>query len=72
MIRSAYEEILAEWPLLYGYWKKYAEFEGYSNFEKAKQIYERGVKSVTPSVDLWTHYCVYVAEKSQNLDEIRR
>lgn len=71
--RSAFEGVLLEFPLLFGYWKKYAEFEASkSSVSKAIQIYERGIKTVPQSVELWIHYCVFVAEKSQNLEDIRR
>lgn len=35
------------------------------------EIYERGVTGIPHSVDLWTHYCTYFAEKFENLDDIR-
>jgi pre-mRNA-processing factor 39 len=68
----AYEGVLYQFPLLYGYWKKYAELEDFlQNIEKAVEIYERGVREVN-SVDLWTFYCVYVSEKTQNIEVIRK
>lgn len=72
-LRSAYEGVLTEFPLLFGYWKKYAEFEASkSSVSKAIQVYERGIKAVSTSIELWTHYCIFVAEKSSNLDDIRK
>jgi hypothetical protein len=71
-IIEAYESFLQEFPLLYGYWKKYADLQQRINPQNVVNIYERGVKAIPQSVDLWTHYCTYVAENSQDLDEIRR
>ncbi len=70
--RNAYESLLTQYPLLYGYWKKYAELETtLGRLDEAKQVYERGINTVY-SVDLWTYYCVFIAEKSQDLQEIRK
>ena len=35
------------------------------------QVYERGVASISPSVDLWTNYCSFKAETSHDADVIR-
>lgn len=72
-IRVAYEKLLQEYPLLFGYWKKYADFEANikSGVQVVINVYERGVNAVPQSVELWTHYCVYVAEVSQDLNGIR-
>ena len=35
------------------------------------QIYERGVASITNSVDLWTNYCAFKTETSHDADIIR-
>lgn len=38
---------------------------------KSKQVYERGVASVTNSVDLWTNYCAFKTETSHDSEVIR-
>lgn len=35
------------------------------------QIYERGVASITNSVDLWTNYCSFKTETSHDTEIIR-
>jgi pre-mRNA-processing factor 39 len=72
-IRMAYDRFLAEFPLCYVYWKKYADHEEKKGTnETVISVYERGLTLGIPhSVDFWTYYCTYVAEKSEDLDEIR-
>jgi pre-mRNA-processing factor 39 len=36
-----------------------------------QQVYERGVASITNSVDLWTNYCSFKVETSHDPDVIR-
>jgi pre-mRNA-processing factor 39 len=72
-IRVAYDKFLTEFPLCYVYWKKYADHEEKKGTnESVIAVYERGLTQGIPhSIDLWTYYCTYVAEKSEDLDEIR-
>jgi hypothetical protein len=50
---------------------RYADAEQRQHNEaQVLAVYERGVSAVA-SVDLWTYYCTYVAEKSDDLDRIR-
>jgi pre-mRNA-processing factor 39 len=72
-LKSVYDQLLIEFPLMYGYWKKYADAvnDTTGNIDSVIEIYERGVQAVLYSVDLWVHYCVYVAEKSNDLTQIR-
>ncbi|KAL2470576.1 Tetratricopeptide repeat (TPR)-like superfamily protein [Abeliophyllum distichum] len=59
-IRKVYDAFLAEFPLCYGYWKKYADHEArLSSVDKVAEVYERAVQGVTYSVDMWLHYCVF-------------
>ena len=88
--RDIYDRFLAKFPLLFGYWKKYADLEfsiagteaaelvGYIKSRQyfsikpnAHQVYERGVASITNSVDLWTNYCAFKVETSHDPDVIR-
>ncbi|KAH7358771.1 pre-mRNA-processing factor 39 [Plectosphaerella cucumerina] len=62
-MRSAYDGFLAKFPLLFGYWKKYADLEfNIAGPESAELVYERGCASITNSVDLWTDYCSFKME----------
>ncbi|BCR83224.1 putative mRNA splicing protein (Prp39) [Aspergillus chevalieri] len=71
-VRSVYDRFLAKFPLLFGYWKKYADLEfSITGTEAADMVYERGVASISPSVDLWTNYCSFKAETSHDPDIIR-
>jgi pre-mRNA-processing factor 39 len=69
-IEAVYDAFLEEYPLCYGYWKKYAD--KFKDVEQVTKIYERGVAAVAHSVDLWAHYCTYIAEKSEDLPKIRQ
>lgn len=97
-VRNCYDRFLAKFPLLFGYWKKYADLEfsitgteaaemvrtslsptlrGLAHFPSEVtnivliQVYERGIASISPSVDLWTNYCSFKAETSHDADIIR-
>ncbi|RPA85608.1 TPR-like protein [Ascobolus immersus RN42] len=70
--RDAYDRMLRKFPLLFGYWKKYADLEfSIAGTEAAEMVYERGVSSITNSVDLWTNYCAFKVETSHEPDNIR-
>jgi pre-mRNA-processing factor 39 len=71
-VEKAYGAFLAEFPLCYGYWKKYADNEvKLGSPEKVVDVYERAVKAVTYSVDMWVNYCVYAMEKFEDPEAIR-
>lgn len=71
-IQRAYDAFLAEFPLCYGYWKKYADHEAkLGSPEKIVEVYERAVKAVTYSVDIWMHFCVHAMEKFDTPESIR-
>ena len=59
---------------MYGYWKKYAELVRAleNNLGSVIAVYEKGVNAVLYSVDLWASYCIYVAENSNDLTQIRK
>ncbi|CAM6096792.1 unnamed protein product [Calypogeia fissa] len=72
-IRKVYDAFLGEFPLCYGYWKKYADHEArLGTPEKIVEVYERAVRAVTYSVDIWMHYASYAMEKFEDPEEIRR
>ncbi|QVM09892.1 hypothetical protein D8B26_004552 [Coccidioides posadasii str. Silveira] len=70
--RAIYDKFLAKFPLLFGYWKKYADLEfSIAGTESAEMVYERGVASITNSVDLWTNYCTFKVDTTHDPDVIR-
>jgi len=70
--KKAYDAFLAEFPLCYGYWKKYADHEArLGSPEKVVDVYERAVKAVTYSVDMWMNYGIYAMEKFEDPESIR-
>ncbi|KAJ5090840.1 hypothetical protein N7532_009524 [Penicillium argentinense] len=71
-VRNNYDRFLAKFPLLFGYWKKYADLEfTIGGTEAAEMVYERGIASIPTSVDLWASYCSFKAETSHNYEVIR-
>ncbi|KAF8985003.1 hypothetical protein BGZ46_006293 [Entomortierella lignicola] len=73
-VRTIYDAFLNQFPLCFGYWKKYSDLEYLARgVEGAIEIFERGVKSISNSVDLWVQYCSFVMEhKSDDRDAIER
>ncbi|KAK6239015.1 hypothetical protein QUC31_004484 [Theobroma cacao] len=72
-IRKVYDAFLAEFPLCYGYWKKYADHEArIGSMDKVVEVYERAVQGVTYSVDIWVLYCAFAIETYGDPDTIRR
>ncbi|GAB0096468.1 Pre-mRNA-processing factor 39 [Sergentomyia squamirostris] len=59
--REAYDAFLAHYPYCYGYWRKYADYEKRrGNKKKCEEVFERGLKAIPLSVDLWIHYLSHV------------
>ncbi|XWS47036.1 hypothetical protein CRYUN_Cryun14cG0118800 [Craigia yunnanensis] len=72
-IRKVYDAFLAEFPLCYGYWKKYADHEAHlGSMDKVVEVYERAVQGVTYSVDIWVLYCAFSIETYGDPETIRR
>nr|XP_023019720.1 pre-mRNA-processing factor 39-like isoform X1 [Leptinotarsa decemlineata] len=66
--REAYDAFLSHYPYCYGYWRKYADYEKRKgNKKKCEEVFERGLKAIPLSVDLWIHYLTYV--KSTRTDD---
>ncbi|CAK7223405.1 hypothetical protein SCUCBS95973_005167 [Sporothrix curviconia] len=71
-MRNTYDRMLVKFPLLFGYWKKYADFEfNISGPEAAEMVYERGCASITNSVDLWMQYCTFKLETTHEPQPVR-
>ncbi|MBA0549291.1 hypothetical protein Golob_020328 [Gossypium lobatum] len=72
-IRKVHDAFLAEFPLCYGYWKKYADHEArIGSMDKVVEVYERAVQGVTYSVDIWVLYCSFAIETYGDPETIRR
>ncbi|ESQ44610.1 hypothetical protein EUTSA_v10003154mg [Eutrema salsugineum] len=72
-LRKVYDAFLAEFPLCYGYWKKYADHEArVGAMDKVVEVYERAVQGVTYSVDIWLHYCIFAINTYGDPETIRR
>eukprot|EP00877_Chromochloris_zofingiensis_P003202 jgi/Chrzof1/12883/Cz07g10240.t1 len=71
-VRVAFDTFLSEYPLCYGYWKKYADAEKrHNNLDAAATVFERGVASVPYSGDLWAHYAAFLQSRGATADEVR-
>ncbi|KAG0217393.1 hypothetical protein BGX33_010696 [Mortierella sp. NVP41] len=73
-VRILYNAFLEKFPLCFGYWKKYSDLEYLSRgAEGAIEIFERGIKGIPNSVDLWVQYCTFIMEhKADNREEIEQ
>ncbi|KAF1950689.1 TPR-like protein [Byssothecium circinans] len=72
LVRKLFDSFLAKFPLFFGYWKKYADFEfSIGGTETAEMVYERGVSAISCSVDLWTHYCSFKLDTCHDADLVR-
>lgn len=59
--REAYDAFLFRYPYCYGYWKKYADLEKKKGTkENCMMVFERGIKAIPLSADLWIHYINHV------------
>ncbi|CAG0883059.1 unnamed protein product [Cyprideis torosa] len=57
MAEKVYNEFLEKYPFCFGYWKKFADFQRIRvSPEAALSVFQRGVKAIPLSVDLWVHY----------------
>ncbi|XP_019552214.3 pre-mRNA-processing factor 39 [Aedes albopictus] len=66
--REAYDAFLAHYPYCYGYWRKYADYEKRKGSKrKCEEVFERGLKAIPLSVDLWIHYLSHV--KANHADD---
>ncbi|XP_047307946.1 pre-mRNA-processing factor 39-2 [Impatiens glandulifera] len=73
MISVAYESFLSDFPLCYGYWRKYAAHVArLCTVEKVIEIFERAVQSTTYSVGIWIEYCSFSISAFQDPCDVRR
>ncbi|XP_055848304.1 pre-mRNA-processing factor 39 isoform X2 [Episyrphus balteatus] len=71
--REAYDAFLSHYPYCYGYWRKYADYEKRKGIKaNCNEVFERGLKAIPLSVDLWIHYLTHVkANQGDNTEFIR-
>lgn len=68
-----YDSFLSEFPLCYGYWRKYANhLKRLSTVDKVVEIFERAVDSATYSVNVWDDYCSFSISAFEDPNDIRR
>lgn len=71
--REAYDAFLFRYPYCYGYWKKYADLEKRKGSpEKCLMVFERGIKAIALSSDLWIHYLNHVKEEFSSKEDFVR
>lgn len=69
--REAYNKFLELYPYCYGYWRKFADFEKRNNNkEECEIVFQRGLRAIPLSVDLWIHYMTYL--KTHHADDVDR
>ncbi|MEW5305438.1 MAG: hypothetical protein WDW36_007977 [Sanguina aurantia] len=73
LARVVFDAFLSEYPLCYGYWKKYADLELRNQLPQvAAAVYERGVAATPYSPDLWAHYAMFKkAQPGVTPDDVR-
>ncbi|KAK9458074.1 hypothetical protein V1511DRAFT_25211 [Dipodascopsis uninucleata] len=70
--RAVFDSFLARFPLLFGYWKRYADIEfAIGGSDVCELIYERAIAGIPNSVELWTCYCSFKMETCPDEDRIR-
>ncbi|KAK9696904.1 hypothetical protein RND81_08G004400 [Saponaria officinalis] len=72
-ISLVYDSFLSEFPLCYGYWKKYAEhYARLRSVENVVQIFERAVEAVPYSVGVWVDYCSFGVSSFEDPSDVCR
>ncbi|KAF2090797.1 hypothetical protein K490DRAFT_33371 [Saccharata proteae CBS 121410] len=67
--RAVYDKFLLKFPLVFAYWKRYADLEfSIAGTEAAELVYERGVASIGSSVELWANYCNFKTDTNHDPD----
>lgn len=71
--REAYEAFLGRYPYCYGYWKKFADLEKrHNDLKKSVEVFEKGVRAVPLSSELWLHYIAFYMKEFINEEETRK
>lgn len=71
--RSVFDKFLTKFPLLFGYWIKYAQLEQqYGDEELVKTVYERAVAAFPNSIELWVQYLDLETDRDRKRALFRR
>ena len=71
-LREAYNNLLSAWPLCYGYWKRFADFEvEQGSVERASEVYERALVLGSYCVEIWAHYGAHATAYWQRPEDVR-
>lgn len=71
--REAYDAFLFRYPYCYGYWKKYADYEKRREHpERCREVFDRGLKAIPLSADLWLHYLNHIKVEDKDRPEFVR
>lgn len=71
-IRAVYDAFLAEFPLCYGYWKKYADAEArLAGIDGVEHVYERATHAFPYSIDLWTQRASHAVSMRRDAEKVR-
>lgn len=74
IVRDSYDRLLERFPLLHGFWIKYANVEfRLGSSDNADKVYERALGYIPRgSVQLWVEYCKFMLlTTTRNMDHIR-
>ncbi|XP_049936494.1 pre-mRNA-processing factor 39-1 isoform X2 [Nymphaea colorata] len=72
-ICQVYDSFLCEFPLCYGYWRRYADHMlSLGTADKVVEVYEEATKSLAYSVDHWVNYCTFAVMWFDDPADVRR
>jgi pre-mRNA-processing factor 39 len=72
-IQEVYDAFLVEFPLCFGYSKKYADHVGrLDGANRVTEVFEQAVLAGTYSVDIWYNYCQFAISTYEDPEIIRR
>ena len=73
-----FDSFLTQFPLCYGYWRKYAQLEAQqadpaTSLSKGTQIFEAAVATIPYCVDIWAYYAHFLLNNAaSDADSVRR
>ncbi|RYR16744.1 hypothetical protein Ahy_B03g061652 isoform B [Arachis hypogaea] len=68
-----YENFLSNFPLCFGYWRKYAaHMARLSTADKVLEVFEKAVLAATYSVGMWVDYCSFSMSAFEDPSDVRR
>ena len=66
-----FDAFLAEYPLCYVYWNRYAEYElNQTGHESCVAVFERSVSAngIPFCVEMWEYYCSYATTRATTIN----